>query len=83
MSTIRVAKNDNESNESLIRRFTRKVQSSRKLIEVKQKQHRQPHLSQMLMRRNARTRAKLREQHELMRKLGVKVDDGKKVKLKH
>ncbi|MFA5994902.1 MAG: hypothetical protein WCW27_05520 [Patescibacteria group bacterium] len=83
MSTINVQKNDSESNESLIRRFTRKVQSSRKLIAVKQKQYRQPIKSRRLRRRSAILRAKVKQTNELLRKLGKKVDEPKDHKTKH
>lgn len=76
MSSITVQKNvEGESNESLIRRFTRKVQSSRKLIAVKQKQYRQPIKSRRLRRRSAVLREKTRQANELLRKLGKLVDD--------
>lgn len=76
MSSITVQKNvEGESNESLIRRFTRKVQTSRKLIAVKQKQYRQPIKSRRLRRRSAVLREKTRQANELLRKLGKLVDD--------
>lgn len=76
MSSITVQKNaEGESNESLIRRFTRKVQSSRKLIVVKSKQYRQPVKSRRLRRRSAVLREKTRQANELLRKLGKLVDD--------
>ncbi len=83
MSAITVQKNnEGESNESLIRRFTRKVQSSRKLIVVKQKQYRQDIKSRRLRRRSAIQRNKTREANELLRKQG-KLPDDKDHKTKH
>jgi len=71
---IRVVKNETESNESIVRRFVRKVQASGNLLLVKQKQHRQRPASKRLKRRSAILRSKAREQREYLRKIG-KLDE--------
>lgn len=73
---VKVFKNDNESNEALIRRFVRKVQSSGNLILIKKKKYRKPKISKRLRRRNAIKRDELRQEKDYMRKIG-KLDDSK------
>lgn len=74
MPAIRVVKNETESNESIVRRFVRKVQASGNLLLVKKKQHRQRPASKRLQRRSAILRTKAREQREHLRKIG-KLDE--------
>lgn len=74
MPAIRVVKNETESNESIVRRFVRKVQASGNLLLVKQNQHRQRPTSKRLKRRSAILRTKSREKREYLRKIG-KLDE--------
>ena len=70
MPAISVRRNENESNESVVRRFVRKVQASGNLILAKKKQRRQSEKSKRLRRASAILSAKSREQRELLRKQG-------------
>lgn len=70
MPAIRVSKNEGESNESLVRRFVRKVQASGNLLLVKKKQHRQRPVSKRLQRRSAILRTESRAKREHLRKIG-------------
>lgn len=70
MPAIRVVKNETESNESLVRRFVRKVQASGNLILVKHKQHRERPVSKRLQRRSAILRSAARAKREHLRKIG-------------
>lgn len=74
MPAIYVRKNETESNESLVRRFVRKVQASGNLLQVKRKQYRQRPASKRLKRQSAILRSKAREQREYLRKIG-KLDE--------
>ncbi len=71
---VSVRKNDVESNEALIRRFVRKVQSSGNLILVKKKKYRKDKESKMLRRRSAIRREELRQEKDFLRKIG-KLDE--------
>ncbi|MFA6475057.1 MAG: hypothetical protein WCV88_02530 [Patescibacteria group bacterium] len=70
MPAIRVARNESESNESLVRRFVRKVQASGNMILIKQKQHRQRPVSKRLKRRSAILRSASHAKREHLRKIG-------------
>lgn len=72
--SITTTKNDNESNEHLIRRFVRKVQASGKLNRAKKGQFKQPTKSKRLRRQAAIRRTVLQKQREYLRKIG-KLDD--------
>lgn len=74
MPAIRVQRNENESNESLTRRFVRKVQASGNLTLVKKKQHHERPVSKRLQRRSAILRSKSRDKREHLRKIG-KLDE--------
>lgn len=71
---VSVRKNDSESNEALIRRFVRKVQSSGNLLLVKKKKYHKDKVSKRLRRRNAIRREELRQEKEYLRKIG-KLDE--------
>lgn len=71
---ITVRKNEGESNESLVRRFVRKVQASGNLLVVKKKQYRQRHLSKRLERRSAILRKESHDKKDFLRKIG-KLDE--------
>lgn len=70
MSVISVRKNEGESNESLVRRFVRKVQASGNLLVVKKNQYRQRTPSKRLKRRSAILRSESRAKREYLRKIG-------------
>lgn len=70
MPAIYVRRNESESNESLVRRFVRKVQASGNLLLVKKKQHRQRPVSKRLQRRSAILRTASRAKREHLRKIG-------------
>ncbi len=70
MSAINVRKNEGESNESLVRRFVRKVQASGNILAVKKSQYRQKSVSKRLKRRSAILRAQSRAKREYLRKIG-------------
>lgn len=74
MPAITVRKNEGESNESLVRRFVRKVQASGNLLLIKKKQFRQRPVSKRLKRRSAILRAGSRAKREYLRKIG-KLDE--------
>lgn len=73
---IEVKKKDGESNESLLRRFNRKVQASGVILYVKDNQFSQKAKSKNLTRRDAQRRSKMRELRDYMRKIG-KLDDSR------
>jgi ribosomal protein S21 len=70
---IQVTKKDkSESTESLVRRFTRKVQQSGLLIEVKQRQRFEKPLSKRDRRSKAITRRARRDVKQKRMKMGLK-----------
>ncbi len=64
-----------ESFESFLRRFSKKLQQTRKLYEVRSRQHRSKDKSRNLQRESALTRLKMRSQREYLRKIGKLKDD--------
>lgn len=71
---VEVKKKTGESNEGLVRRFIRKIQSSGKLIQVKKKQFHQPALNKRKVRLQAIRREELKKEKEILRKTG-KLDE--------
>jgi len=67
---IEVKKKDGESNESVIRRFIRKVQSSGRLILVKKKQFHNKTKNKQLVRLEAIRRSKNQTEREFLKKIG-------------
>lgn len=67
---IKVEKHDDESNESLTRRFTRKVRSSGLLIEKKAKQFHARKPNKRTQRDSAIRKAERREEVEFLIKTG-------------
>lgn len=67
---VEVAKKTGESNESVVRRFVRKVQASGKLLQAKKIQFRQPKQNKRRLRESAIRRAKARVEREYLRKIG-------------
>lgn len=67
---VEVQKKDGESSESLIRRFTKKVQQSGVLIRAKKGRFFVQPKTKREVRLDAQRRKVVREQRELLRKLG-------------
>lgn len=67
---IEVRKRDNESSESLLRRFSRRVQQSGVLIRAKKRRFYEPPKSKREMRSDALRRQVIRDQREILRKMG-------------
>lgn len=74
---VDVKKKDGESNESLIRRFVRKVQSSGSLLQAKGKQFHEKKKNKRQLRAAAQRRSVIRAEKEFLRKIGKleEVDD--------
>jgi hypothetical protein len=70
MPAISVRRNETESNESLVRRFVRKVQASGNLLLAKKHQRRQPLKSKRLRRDSAILLQESRDKREHLRKIG-------------
>ncbi len=71
---VEVKKKDGESNESVIRRFVRKVQSSGRLLQAKKYQFHQKKKNKRQIRLDAQRREHTRVEREYLRKIG-KLDD--------
>ncbi|OGY83686.1 MAG: hypothetical protein A3F54_04860 [Candidatus Kerfeldbacteria bacterium RIFCSPHIGHO2_12_FULL_48_17] len=67
---IDVKKKEGESNEALLRRFSRKVQSSGVLLRVKKGRFLQKTKSKNLLREQAIRRTLVREQKDYLRRIG-------------
>jgi ribosomal protein S21 len=67
---IEVKKRDNESSESLLRRFSRRVQQSGVLIRAKKRRFYEPPKNKREVRTDAIRRQTIRAQRELLRKMG-------------
>ncbi|MBU0597707.1 30S ribosomal protein S21 [Patescibacteria group bacterium] len=67
---VEVKKKDGESTESLIRRFTKKVQSSGVLIRAKKGRFYAPKKTQRESREDAARRTLIRDKKEYLRKIG-------------
>ena len=67
---VEVKKKDNESFESLLRRFNRKIQQSGVLIRARKTRFFAPVKSRNLQRVAARRRAKVKEVKEELKKMG-------------
>lgn len=74
MSVIDVNKKEGESNESLMRRFTRRVQSTGMLNRVKKQQFKAKKPNKRAQRLAAIRRSKVAEEREFLRKIG-KLDE--------
>ena len=71
---LEVKKKDNESFESLIRRFTRKTIQSGKLIQAKKVRFHQKPISKRAQKASAIRRGEIKSEREYLRKIG-KLDD--------
>jgi len=67
---VEVKKKNSESNESLFRRFTKKVQSSGKLLRYKKGQFKESEPSRNKVKYDAVRRKKVRSQNDYLRKIG-------------
>lgn len=72
---IEVRRREKESVESLLRRFTRRVQQSGVLIEARKSQFRQPKKSKLRIRQEAIKRDEIKAEKEKLRKLGKLEDE--------
>lgn len=73
---VEVRRRDRESTEGLLRRFTRRVQQSRVLINARESRFYVPSKSKRLMRESALHRKKILAEREKLVKLGkIKKDD--------
>lgn len=70
ISLIEVKKKEGESNESLLRRFSRKVQSSGVLLQVKGGRFHQRRKSKNLQRESAVRRGLVRSYMDYLRRIG-------------
>ncbi len=67
---VEVKKKDGESLESMLRRFTKKVQQSGVLIRAKKSRFYEPGKSKRAIRESALRRKAIREKNDLLRKMG-------------
>ncbi|MBX4187228.1 MAG: 30S ribosomal protein S21 [Candidatus Doudnabacteria bacterium] len=67
---VEVKKKDNESFESLLRRFNRKIQQSGVLVRARKTRFFEPAKSRNLLREDALRRAENREKREELKKMG-------------
>ena len=67
---VEVRKKEGESNESLLRRFTKKVQASGVLIRAKKGRFFNPPKSKLELRENAARKKLIQEKKEFLRKIG-------------
>lgn len=67
---ISVNKKEGESNDSVVRRFTRKVQSTGMLIRKKKQQYRARKLSKLKVRTSAKHRSRLATERAHLIKIG-------------
>jgi small subunit ribosomal protein S21 len=70
---VEVKRKDNESFESLLRRFNRKVQQSGVLVRARKTRYFQPTKSRNLKRAAAQRRSELKEVREELKRLGKPV----------
>ena len=67
---VEVRRKDNESFESLLRRFNRKIQQSGVLVRARRTRFFEPNRSRNLLREDAARRAVNREKREELKKMG-------------
>jgi len=80
--SIDVRKKENESNEGVIRRFTRKVQTSGMIPLIKDNQFHRPKKNKTQIRRDAQRRSGIRQTIEYLRKIGKLTEDLDRTKAK-
>ncbi len=67
---ISVEKNDGETNESLMRRFTKKVQSTKLIRTTKSGLFTRPKANENLKKKNALAKNQIKKQYDYLRKTG-------------
>lgn len=67
---VEVRKRDNESSESLVRRFTKRVQQSGVLIRAKKRRFHENPKNKRAVREDALRRIAIHEEREILRKIG-------------
>ncbi len=67
---VEVKKRDNESSESLVRRFTKRVQQSGVLIRAKKRRFYEPAPNKREQKDDALRRMKIGEEREILRRIG-------------
>jgi len=68
---ITIKKKDNEPNERLIRRFSRRIQTSGLLIRIKKRQHFERQKNKNQLKRDALRRLMMRVKEDYLRKIGM------------
>lgn len=81
---IIIKRREKESNERLLRRFSRRVQTSGLLLRTKKRQYHEPAKNRNRLRRDALRRLQIRNRLEYLRKIGALDEEallsGKKIK---
>lgn len=72
---ITIKKRDNESNERLIRRFTRRIQTSGLLLRIKKRQYFEKAKNRNQSKKDALRRIYLRSKEDYLRKIGELEED--------
>lgn len=67
-----------ESFESFLRRFNKRLQQSKKLLQARSNQYRQPKINKNKQKLRALVGRKLREEREYLRKIGKLKEEPKK-----
>lgn len=67
---VEVKRKENESFDSLLRRFNRRIQQSGVLVRARKSRFFEPEKSRNLQRKNAQRKAELREMREELKRLG-------------
>ena len=68
---ITIKRRDNESNERLLRRFSRRIQTSGLLLRAKKRQYFESPKNANKQKSDALRRLKIREKNEYLRKVGL------------
>jgi len=68
---VEVKKSERENSQSLIRRFTRKVQQSGILLRARESRFRRRQKSKKMRKKAALRREKLKKEYEKLKKLGL------------
>lgn len=73
-----VKRQNNESTSNLLRRFTKRAQSTNALTVVRGKRYHERQLSQLKKKRGALVRIEMKESYEHLKKLGKTVETKKR-----
>jgi len=74
ITNIEVKKNNNENNQSLLRRFSRRVQETRLLPDVKANRYNQRQKSKLVVKQGALKKLARRKEVEKLKKLGKMIE---------